>query len=146
MAMAETVSKSIVDTRKLAQNFIRKLRSGKVIALYGDLGSGKTTFVQCVAKELEIKEKVQSPTFVLVKSYNVKLKAYNIKKLIHADLYRIKSEREAKEIGLVEYFNQPDTLVFIEWPEVMEGLLPQDTIKIKFQHGQKENERKISIQ
>lgn len=68
-----------------------------------------------------------------------------IKNLIHADLYRIKSVREVKEIGLVEYFNQPNTIVFIEWPKVIEKILPPKTIKIKFEHGDNETERKITI-
>lgn len=146
MVMAKKItSKNVEDTKKIAQKFINKLHGGEVVALYGDLGSGKTTFVQCVAKRLGIKDKVQSPTFVIVKTYNLPQTTCNFTKIIHADLYRIKSENEAREIGLAEYFNKKNTVVFIEWPEVIEGLLPRDTMRIKFQHGQKENERKISI-
>lgn len=146
------VTNSSEATKQLAKTIANKLIGGEVFALYGDLGSGKTTFVQGIARALGVREKVQSPTFVLVKQYkiNSKLKNQNakskckIKNLIHADLYRIKSAREVKEIGLVEYFNQPETLVFIEWPEVIEKNLPKNVIKIKFNHL-KEDKRIIDI-
>lgn len=140
------ISVSVSETQKVAKDLVKKLKHGGIVALYGELGSGKTTFVQGSAKSLKIKEKVQSPTFVIVKEYKIDVSSikYKVLRLIHIDLYRVKSVQEAKDIGITEYFNQPGTITFIEWPEKIEKLLPKKTIKIEFEHVD-ENKRKIVI-
>lgn len=149
------ITNSNEETKQLAGQLASLLKGGEAIALYGDLGSGKTTFTQGLARALRVKEKVQSPTFVIVKSYNIKHKtpvveqgslrgtACNIKKLIHADLYRLRSAEEIQELGITEYFNQPESLVLIEWPEIMKKYLPSNTIKIKFEHLEEDKRRII---
>jgi len=96
-----------------------------VLSLIGDLGAGKTTFVQGVAIGLGIKEPVKSPTFVMLKEYN-----YNGGRLIHVDAYRLPSNFE--DIGLEDYWGQANVL--IEWAENIVGLLPANNINISFTH------------
>lgn len=119
------------------------------MALSGDLGSGKTTFVQGLAKELGVKGKITSPTFVLMKQYtviqNAEFRMQNVSlKLIHIDCYRMKSVEDALGIGITDYLGQPDSICVIEWPEKIKKILPKNTIWIKFKHIN-ESSRRISI-
>jgi tRNA threonylcarbamoyladenosine biosynthesis protein TsaE len=116
-----------------------KLKSGSVIAFFGDLGSGKTTFVKGLAKavaQIEPRE-VSSPTFNYFHVYS------GSKTLYHFDLYRLKSEKEFLALGFDEYF-QVDGICCLEWSEKITALLPQETIRIHFSHIE-ENKRKIVI-
>ena len=113
-----------------------------VIALVGKLGSGKTTFVQKFAKAMGITESVLSPTFVILKSY--KLKAISHKLLIHIDAYRLKNAGELEDLGIHELIADPQNVIFIEWADRVQEILPEDSIVIRFQHVN-ETTRKISI-
>lgn len=136
------ISESSKDTNRLAERIAASVKPGQVIALKGDLGSGKTTFTKGVAKTLGIKQHITSPTFLIVKTYDVPQE--KIKKLYHLDLYRLQSEKEIEEIGITEILRDPHGIVIIEWAERMGTLLPKDRIDIEFEYID-ENKRKITI-
>jgi tRNA threonylcarbamoyladenosine biosynthesis protein TsaE len=123
---------------------IAKIRGAVVLALKGDLGSGKTTFVQGFLKELGIRGKAQSPTFVIFKKYKVK-RNNEFKDVYHFDCYRIKKAGELKILGIKEILENPKNIVLIEWPEQIKKILPKNIWKIEFKHGKKENERVFKI-
>lgn len=151
------ITKSAEETQKLAEELIKGLNPKRedfdlnkgfnpdkvrVIALYGELGAGKTTFVQGLAKGLGIKRRIISPTFVIIRQYKVSPARCNT--FYHIDLYRIESEREVKELGLDEILNNPRNIIAIEWAEKMGNLLPENRIDIKFEY-RNEGKRKIII-
>ncbi|MBI4437997.1 tRNA (adenosine(37)-N6)-threonylcarbamoyltransferase complex ATPase subunit type 1 TsaE [Candidatus Uhrbacteria bacterium] len=105
------------ETKTLAAEFARTLLGGEVIFLQGELGSGKTTFVRGAAQALGFHEPVRSPTFTIVQRYPVVHGA--IRQLLHVDLYRLKDPSELTALALEEDLGQPDTVTFIEWPDVV---------------------------
>jgi tRNA threonylcarbamoyladenosine biosynthesis protein TsaE len=113
-----------------------------VLALQGDLGSGKTTFTQGLAKFLKIKGRVNSPTFVLMKSY--KLFTINYELFYHFDCYRLNEPEEILEIGFKEIIANPKNIVAIEWPEKIKKFLPKQTHFLKFKFIN-ETQREIKI-
>ena len=131
----EVVLKSIKDTQKLAKNIIHDLipkGNPLVIALYGDLGAGKTTFAQFLAKALGVKEKVLSPTFVIMKTFVLPKKNGQFKFLTHIDTYRLKSAKDLVALGLKDILKDPENILIIEWPEKIAKYLPKNTKKIYF--------------
>lgn len=100
--------------------------AGTVIALYGDLGSGKTLLTKGIAKGMGIDEPVTSPTFTIVNQY---LNGRCV--LNHMDIYRVNDEEELYELGIEEYFDR-DSVSVVEWPEILGGILPQDAVTICF--------------
>ena len=110
----------IDETRGLAEEFAMRLKLGDVVLLNGDLGAGKTTFTQCVFRALGVTEVVSSPTFAILKSYEGREFT-----LHHFDTYRITTE-EAIEAGFDEVLCSGDSVIFIEWSEMIEPLLPQN--------------------
>ena len=135
----KTISQSVEETNKFALDFIKKFsennkdKIGKatVAGLFGDLGSGKTTFTQAIGKILGVKEVMTSPTFVIEKRYDLDGQ-YGFKKLIHIDAYRLDSGAEILKLNFQEDLNNPDNLILIEWPERVEGALPADILRINF--------------
>jgi tRNA threonylcarbamoyladenosine biosynthesis protein TsaE len=111
--------KSLEDTREVAKAFAQKLKPGDVVALYGELGAGKTTMIRMFAQALGYDGVVSSPTFTLMNIYETASAS-----LYHFDFYRINNEFEAFGIGAQEFF-ESDGIVFIEWPEKAPGLLPE---------------------
>ncbi len=143
----EKITKSAQQTKEFAANFAKKLKGGEILCLYGDLGSGKTTFVQGLAEGLGIKKRILSPTFVLMRSYETKVKSEKLKVksyLHHIDLYRIESAEEIEMLGLQEIFNNPQDIVAIEWAERIKQILPSKRTDIYFEHID-ENIRRIKI-
>lgn len=136
------ISRSIDQTQKIAKNFLEKDLNTNLVFLNGNLGSGKTQFVKGIGKALKIKENITSPTFVLIKEYKIN-KHSKFKKLIHADLYRLKKLDEFTKNQIVEYADDKSNLVFVEWPEKIKKILSNHQI-IKFEHID-ENSRKITI-
>ena len=120
-----------------AARFVRGLvpRDGEatIVALSGDLGAGKTAFVKGVAKALGVKEHVTSPTFVIMKLYD--LEGQTFKKLVHIDAYRLKGEHHLKVLGWHELVSKPENLIFIEWPEQAGGAVPQSALRIHFRYS-----------
>lgn len=157
----EFTSRNEKDTYKLAAKIGRSLKPGDILALRGDLGSGKTTFVKGLAHFLDLKKPVTSPTFVLMKEYeiyNSNPKSFSRPKtgsqtsklrkqiyLVHIDAYRMENEKDVESIGLLEYFDRDDAITAIEWPERIENILPVRTKWIKFEYIN-ENQRRITIQ
>jgi len=137
------LSKSEKQTKKIAEGLAKKLKGGEVIALTGNLGAGKTTFIQGLAKGLKIKKNVNSPTFVLMKIYPVINSC--ILYLCHIDAYRIKNPMELEDIGALEYFRDKNTVSIIEWADKIKSILPKKNIEIIIKHAKKENERTIDI-
>ena len=116
-----------LDTQKLGENFSKEIKSGDIVLLYGDLGAGKTTFVKGILKGFQFADEVTSPTFSLINEYNAD------KKVIHIDCYREKEIERWISIGIEDYFNQSN-IVIIEWPEILETIIPDNAIKIKISH------------
>jgi tRNA threonylcarbamoyladenosine biosynthesis protein TsaE len=127
------ISKSVVETAAIAQSVLTSLRQKKqatVLALYGDLGSGKTTFTQELGKLLGIEGSMQSPTFVIMKKYQLSDKNY--KQFYHIDAYRLGKPEELSRLGWEEIVSSPENLIAIEWAERAEDLLPKDCVRIHF--------------
>ena len=101
-----------------------------MLALYGDLGSGKTTFVQQLGRLLGIKRSLQSPTFVIMKNYALKVATFS--HFIHIDAYRLQSEAELTQLGFAQLLKDPSNLIAIEWAERVEGLIPADSVRVRF--------------
>jgi tRNA threonylcarbamoyladenosine biosynthesis protein TsaE len=123
------------ETKKLGKKLATVLKEGDVISLSGELGSGKTVFVKGLAEGLEAKEEVTSPSFVLLNVYPGRIKLY------HFDLYRITAEEFWETMG-GDFFYE-DGVVVLEWGEKAEKLLPSSSLKVKFERGEREKERKI---
>lgn len=120
-------------------NKISKVKSNKakVIALSGELGSGKTTLTQEIGRTLGIKNKIISPTFVIMKIYNIdKNSIYysHFKKLIHIDAYRLESSLELLKIGWVDLIEDKDNLIIVEWPEKVENCFDSKSFWVKLGH------------
>jgi tRNA threonylcarbamoyladenosine biosynthesis protein TsaE len=124
------VEKNVCDeteTEDLAKVFLQFLKPGQIIALVGNLGTGKTFFVKSVCKELGI-DGVTSPTFSIVNEYSGK---YEVN---HFDFFRIKKLEELYDIGFEEYLTKNNCLTFIEWADMFYDILPRTHIKIEFKH------------
>lgn len=140
--MSNFIIHSIQDTHKLAAKIAKKLlRSGGVVALQGELGTGKTTFTQGFAKALGITQKVISPTFILVKQFQI---PNTTKTLYHLDLYRLENISDFQQIGLEEMFISKKDIILIEWAGKAKDLLPENTIYINIEKVS-ENSRKVTI-
>ena len=123
------------ETRAFGSKLAEKAKPGMVIALIGDLGTGKTTLTKSIAAALGIQGHITSPTFNIVKEYKTgRLPLY------HFDVYRITDPDEMYELGYEEYF-YGDGVCVIEWADLIEELLPEHTIRIEIQYGEHEGER-----
>ena len=132
--------------QKLARTIVKKgvQKHAVVVGLSGELGAGKTTFVKAFAKELGIKETVVSPTFILERIYLLP-KKNPFTHLVHIDAYRLKGESELPELGWDTLVSHPNNIMIIEWAEKIEKVLPQNAIKISFEHkGKEKREMKLS--
>jgi len=114
-----------------------------ILALEGDLGAGKTTFTQALARVLEVSDTVQSPTYILMKAYPIDFKGFT--KLIHIDAYRLEKPEEFAALKPENFLHDPHALVVVEWPERLEGVLPFPSLTIKFSSGAAEGERFVEI-
>jgi len=132
------ITQSPEETKKFAAGLAGQLKAGSVLALHGDLGSGKTCFVQGLAEALGVKEIVNSPTFTIINEYQGHCRLY------HIDLYRINSAAEAEALGLTEFLEGAGVTA-IEWPEKISLLLPKDAIHIYFEFMDV-NRRRIRIE
>lgn len=93
------------------------LRPGDIVAISGDLGAGKTTMIQALAKELGVRQFVSSPTFALMRSYSMTRSKHGIGRMVHVDAYRLEDERELTVLDLDEELSDNQTILMIEWPE-----------------------------
>ena len=113
--------------REAAQQFVDAMGERRVFAFYGKMGAGKTTFIKAICEALGVEDVVTSPTFAIVNEYKAPQGA-----VYHFDFYRIKNLREAYDIGCEEYFYSGSPC-FVEWPELVEELLPEDTVKVQIE-------------
>ena len=120
----EIILRTEEDTVRLAENIARQVKLGDVLALYGELGAGKTFFTQAFCRFLGVTEYVSSPSFVIMNEYEGKFP------IAHLDLYRLAAEDEILELGLEDIIEQRVTL--IEWPELASNILPENTFHIHF--------------
>jgi len=152
------IAKSTMQTEKVAADLVKKIERHKnkkavVLAMAGDLGSGKTTFTQFFAKALGIKEKITSPTFVILRKFqipnsksqtNSKFKFQNFKTLAHIDAYRIENPKEILDLGWEEMVNNPENIILVEWADKIKKILPKDCVWVKFKH-KNETTREIKV-
>ena len=136
---------SLDDTKNLGIELAEKIQQRKnkeafIVFLVGDLGTGKTTLVKEIIHALGSNDQVKSPTFTIIEPYELALET-----IYHMDLYRINDSSELESIGLEEYLNEPNAIIFIEWPENSFGYLKKFNMKFSLQHLSK-NERQCSIE
>lgn len=142
--MEESVrSVSAAQTRAWGGQLGRCLRGGDVVALVGDLGAGKTAFAQGVGEALAVEGPMTSPTFILIQEYPGQAEEKPVQ-LVHMDLYRLRHPEEAAVIGVEDCFRE-DAVCLIEWPEIMEELLPADCLRVVIS-GSGEEPREILFQ
>lgn len=117
--MEKIIIKTADENTKIVELVLQKLKikNSNLLLLIGDLGAGKTTFTSLLAKYLNTKFQVSSPTFVIQKIYNLDSNEYNFSKIYHLDLYRLGSVEEVLDMGLLEDIKQRENLYIIEWPE-----------------------------
>ena len=122
---------TLQDYETAAQEFIAQMDDRKIFAFYGKMGAGKTTFIKHLCETMGVKDIVNSPTFAIVNEYA----DGNGNPVYHFDMYRIKSIAELYNMGYEDYFYS-DAVCFIEWPELAEELLPEDTVKVTIEEAE----------
>ena len=137
---------SIDTIRETAREFISQIGDHRVFAFYGKMGAGKTTFVKAICEELGVEDVITSPTFAIVNEYTCPLTTHQlpINQIFHFDFYRIKKLEEVYDMGYEEYFYS-GALCFIEWPELIEPLLPDNAVRVTIEE-QPDGTRTVSIQ
>lgn len=120
------------------KKFISAIGENKVIAFYGKMGAGKTTFIKALCEELGVRDVITSPTFAIVNEYNASTQS-----IFHFDFYRIKKIEEVYDMGYEDYIYSGN-LCLIEWPELIEDLLPEDTLRVTIEQNA-DNTRTITL-
>ena len=120
------VINNLEDISRAAQEFLPLLKEHPVVAFYGGLGAGKTTFIKALCDQLQVTDSVTSPSFAIVNEYHSALTGCPV---YHFDFYRIKKLEEVYDMGYEDYFYS-GAPCFIEWPELIEELLPEDTVRV----------------
>ena len=118
--------KSLDTIREAAKTFVKNMGNGHVFAFYGKMGAGKTTFIKAICEELGVEDVITSPTFAIVNEYR---SATTNELIYHFDFYRIKKLEEVYDMGYEDYFYS-GALCFLEWPELIEDILPGDAVKV----------------
>jgi tRNA threonylcarbamoyladenosine biosynthesis protein TsaE len=127
-----------------AQAILDALGGPRVVALYGDMGAGKTTLVNAICSVLGVTDAASSPTYSLINWYGYPRPDGSEGTVCHLDLYRLKHAEEAFDIGLEEVLDRTDAYIFIEWPQVAEAFLPADTVHLRIE-ALDEKTRKIEL-
>jgi len=120
--------------RAAAREFIQHMDEARVFAFYGKMGAGKTTFVKAICEELGVEDVITSPTFAIINEYSIdnhdiQRSTFNVQRIYHFDFYRIKKLEEVYDMGYEDYFYS-GALCFIEWPELIEEILPDDAVRV----------------
>jgi tRNA threonylcarbamoyladenosine biosynthesis protein TsaE len=122
--------KDIEHIGEAAREFIEHIGEHRVFAFYGEMGAGKTTFIKAICEELGVEDVITSPTFAIVNEYSLTSHLSPLtSKIYHFDFYRIKKLEEVYDMGFEDYFYS-GALCFIEWPELIEEVLPEDAVKV----------------
>ncbi len=132
-------SKSAADTEGFAFETAKKISGGTVVALYGGLGMGKTAFTRGFAKGLGNESYVSSPTFALVNDYG------GNPQLVHFDMYKVESWDDLYSSGFFDYYDM-GAIIVTEWSENIENALPENTVRVRIEKGESENERTITVE
>ena len=147
--------KSIETIRESAREFIENIGDHRVFAFYGKMGAGKTTFVKAICEELGVEDVITSPTFAIINEYGLenvqrssqrhtlKERTFNVQRIYHFDFYRIKKLEEVYDMGYEDYFYS-GALCFIEWPELIEEILPDDAVRVSIDE-QEDSSRIVSF-
>lgn len=122
---------SIDNIQQAAREFVDHIGSSRVFAFYGKMGAGKTTFIKAVCRELGVQDVITSPTFAIVNEYEIEKQGgrWNGESIFHFDFYRIKRLEEVYDMGYEDYFYS-GAFCFIEWPELIEDILPDDAVRV----------------
>ena len=132
------ITKNNQETKKIGFDIGQSLFGNEIISLEGDLGAGKTTLLQGLASGLGIKDIVNSPTFNILKRYNLKNKlpgqSIKLKYFYHIDAYRLNNSQDLKNLGWEEMINNKNSVIAIEWAEKIKDILPPNIIQIKLKH------------
>lgn len=139
----EIVIKNLETIRESARAFIQHIGDARVFAFYGKMGAGKTTFVKAICEELGSEDVITSPTFSIVNEYTTHDSSLTMPQVYHFDFYRIKKLEEVYDMGYEEYFYS-GALCLIEWPELIEDILPDDAVKVTIEE-QPDGTRKVSF-
>ena len=135
----EILTKNQNKTKKAGENLAKKIlkepirKKALVLALEGDLGGGKTTFLQGFAKGLGVKSRILSPTFVLMKRFPIQKRNSGFKNFYHFDCYRIRDQKDLSSLGFKKIISEPSNIVAIEWAERVKKALPSDSSILKFE-------------
>ncbi len=147
--MIKMITTNEAETKKVASLLVKEIqkkplrtKGALIIGLEGELGSGKTKFVQGLAKQLGVKQHLTSPTFVLMKEY--KINTDQFKYIYHFDCYRLDKPKYLLELDFEQIINQPENIVLIEWAEKVKSIIPKNVIWIKFKFIG-DNKRRITI-
>ena len=138
--MRRSLSSSEEQTLAMGEEFAGGLHAGDVVAVYGDLGSGKTRFIKGICKGLGVREHVVSPTFTIVTEYQ-----YPGGRVYHFDFYRLRSTDELKEIGFDEYLSG-EGICIIEWADRVQAFLPERRFNVRLDYGASTDVRAITIE
>lgn len=136
----EKICKTLDETKELAENFAKLITNGCFISLYGEIGAGKTAFVKFVADALEVKEKVTSPSFVILNEYHS-----GILPVYHFDLYRLENEGVKTILDELREYSEGKQVTFVEWAEFSQDEIPFNHIKINVTY-EDNDERKYSFE
>lgn len=136
----EIIIESLEKIKEAAHQFVSEMGDNTVFAFYGKMGAGKTTFVKAICDELGVEDVITSPTFSIVNEYRSDIAGELI---YHFDFYRIKKLDEVYDMGYEDYFYS-GAICFIEWPELIEDLLPGNTVKVCIEEGNN-GERKVTL-
>ncbi len=129
--MQEFISHNLAETENIAQELLSSLADKSILALSGNLGAGKTTFVKFLAKVLGLEENITSPTFVLLKAYDIDFADF--KKFVHVDCYRLDAKEDLADIGLQDYVADTSNLLLIEWADKINNLPLDKVLHIKIE-------------
>ncbi len=136
----EIICKSTDQLRDVANALLHAYPDNRIFAMYGDMGAGKTTFIKALCEVLQVEDVISSPTFAIVNVYST----IDNDQVNHFDFYRVKKHEEVFDIGYEDYFFSGD-YCFLEWPEIIETLLPADTVNVTITVNETDNSRLISF-
>jgi tRNA threonylcarbamoyladenosine biosynthesis protein TsaE len=136
--MPQFTTNSAEETEKLGERIARKLKPGDVVALFGEMGAGKTALTRGIARGLGVPDGVSSPTFALVHEYRGRVPVY------HFDMYRVESWDDLYSTGFFDYLDSGGILI-VEWSENIENAIPDQALRVRISRGSGDNERLISV-